>query len=1319
MRLLQLVDGKVTITKELRSVPPYAILSHTWEEEQEVTFRDISTGAGKEKRGYQKILLCGQQARHDGLTYFWVDTCCIDKDSSAELSEAINSMFRWYHDAVKCYAFLADVSAPATVSDDGSQTPSWLQALRRSKYFTQGWTLQELLAPVCLEFFSLEGRLIGDRKTLERELSVITRVPARALQGSSLASFDPETRISWSVGRATTREEDLAYSLLGILGVYMPLLYGEGQENAFSRLRREIHRIQESSIRLLEKLPIAQNALFDSQEEDRNALCHEGTRVQLLRDISAWAQTSDSEHLFWLNGAAGAGKSTISRTLAHQASEGGYLGGTFFFRRGEGDRGEASKLFPTLLAQMIPRIPALTLQIQTAMNIDPSISQPGKALRLQYERLIFDPLSKIPVQPRSEPALLVIIDALDECGHEEDAQQIIYLLAKLTTIPSIRFKVLVTSRPELFVRLAFQSVPIRYKCCVLHEIPSDVIEHDIQTFLTQEMARIKRTYNKSVPTHRRLSGDWPRRADIGALVRISVPLFIVAATMCRFIADRKSSGNPDKRLAKLLESQGTNQFDATYRPLLEQILKGTSIEDRSEILHRFHTVVGSIVILVSPLSASALGNLLNTGTEDISGTLDLLHSVINIPSMPEEPIRLFHPSFGDFLLGQTELDPFHINGQKAHTKIFQACMQILEDSLQPNICRIDGPGALWVNMDAAKMKLQFPLELRYASRYWTYHMKEAGIRIADGHRVQNFLLRHFLHWLEAMSLNGVAFKTVEELEVLRKCCQPTDSEQTLAFLDDARRFILSTSSVIQLAPLQIYSSALLFTPRDSLIRTKFETDMPDWVQLVSNPLPRWNNCLQTLECVPWNAGRFHRLLEYMQHPSQPGSTDLASSKTSPGVVHAVSMSLDSSFLAAACEDGKIFVWPMMTNIASYRKTLHHSNSSVFSIAFSSDSKLLASGGEDRKVKIWSPLTGHCHRVFEGHGGWIRAVAFSPESKYIISASVGYATKIWDVSSGICQKEINSPATSIAFSPDSQFITASSADGIIRLYLMETMTCQTILSVERGHGRGYVFSTAFSSDSGYIAAGFEDSSVLIWSVASGKCLHILKHERLVFSVAFSPDSLSIASASSDTTVKIWSLKSGSLKHTLQGHGGGVRSVAWYPDGQTLASASSDGTVKVWTINDHAEQSEQSHRSGVGQIHFSPDGKTVASTSWDGTIKTWSTETGANLSTAKTKMPTAIKEGVFFRDASIEMNALLGASERNNSKINERAGRAFDGSFGISDDSCWITYNGKNLLWLPSDYRSSTSIAVRKFVVAVGSRTGKVTLLRFRENALPAV
>lgn len=222
------------------AVPPYAILSHRWgAAADEVTFQDLNGGnstLARQKKGYYKVEACCAQALKDGLTYAWIDTCCIDKSSSAELSEAINSMYRWYSSAQVCYAYLEDVPS--------DQDPRVTDSLfRKSTWFTRGWTLQELIAPAVVLFFAGNWAPIESKSVLGDVIEEITNVGREVLMDrDKLYSTCVAQKMSWASQRRTTRLEDEAYSLIGLFGVNMPTLYGEGPR-AFIRLQEEILRL--------------------------------------------------------------------------------------------------------------------------------------------------------------------------------------------------------------------------------------------------------------------------------------------------------------------------------------------------------------------------------------------------------------------------------------------------------------------------------------------------------------------------------------------------------------------------------------------------------------------------------------------------------------------------------------------------------------------------------------------------------------------------------------------------------------------------------------------------------------------------------------------------------------------------------------------------------------------------------------------------------------------------------------------------------------------------------------------------------------------
>ncbi|KAK0111190.1 hypothetical protein ONS95_001566 [Cadophora gregata] len=248
MRLLNATSFTLTNFNDERTVPEYAILSHTWGD-NEVRFKDLAELSREQlatKKAYKKVETCCTKALECGLEWVWIDTCCIDQQSSAELSEAINSMYQWYRQSAVCYAYLFDVHC---VEKDflPSQTVD-LQNLdakisfERARWFTRGWCLQELLAPRNMQFFNAHWEYIGSKNSLKTPISLVTGIDEYGLFIPDLSVLSVAHRMAWAASRETTRPEDIAYCLLGIFNINMPLLYGEGQVRAFGRLQEEIMR---------------------------------------------------------------------------------------------------------------------------------------------------------------------------------------------------------------------------------------------------------------------------------------------------------------------------------------------------------------------------------------------------------------------------------------------------------------------------------------------------------------------------------------------------------------------------------------------------------------------------------------------------------------------------------------------------------------------------------------------------------------------------------------------------------------------------------------------------------------------------------------------------------------------------------------------------------------------------------------------------------------------------------------------------------------------------------------------------------------------
>jgi len=493
--------------------------------------------------------------------------------------------------------------------------------------------------------------------------------------------------------------------------------------------------------------------------------CLKGTRADVILQLERWLKDEQDHHVFWLNGLAGTGKSTIAQTFAEISFADGMLGASFFCSRDFEDRSNLQVIFPTLAFQLAYRYLPFREQLLRVLRANPGVGR--ESLCSQMEKIILGPLYSTQIQT------LVIIDALDECKDEEPASAILSVLSRyVELLPNVKF--FITGRPEPRIRSGFRLKSLRpiTEVLRLHDVERSSVDSDIKLFFRTRLGDIAKTRSDCD-----FAQDWPNPSDINILCKKAAGFFIYASTVVKFVAFKNRM--PTEQLDRIISlpqstaHEGRSGIDLLYTQVLEQVADDMDA-DAEEAHSHFKAVVGAVLLVLNPLSARALSDLLKVSS---LSTLRSLHSLLLVPESPENPIRAFHKSFPDFLMDPSRCkdEQFFIQPTVHHAEILLSCLRLMGERLKRNICNLDDYTVLSEIKDLSDCwKDHIGDALKYACHFWTKHLLEipgSSTYIKEVQKaIEGFFTRHLLYWIEVLALTGNLDIGVYAMNDIEKWC---------------------------------------------------------------------------------------------------------------------------------------------------------------------------------------------------------------------------------------------------------------------------------------------------------------------------------------------------------------------------------------------------------------------------------------------------------------------------------------------------------------------------------------------------------------------
>ncbi|KAK3957075.1 hypothetical protein QBC32DRAFT_1799 [Pseudoneurospora amorphoporcata] len=803
---------------------------------------------------------------------------------------------------------------------------------------------------------------------------------------------------------------------------------------------------------------------------------HDKTRIEqtkggLLQDSYRWVldnadfqqwRNDPQYRLLWIKGNPGKGKTMLLCGIINELDQGNtanarHCNVAYFFCQATDSRiNNAAAVLRGLIYLLIEQQPSVLSHVRKEYDCA------GENLFKDANTWVA--LSNIftnILQDSSLRTTYLVIDALDECV-ATDLPQLVDFIAQQSSSGS-RVKWIVSSRnwPQIEERLEEAADKVK----VSLELNAGSVAAAVNAFILYKVDYLagRKKYD---PRTKKTVQDY--------LCSNAQDTFLWVALVCQAL-EKVQKGFAEEKLRMF-----PSGLDALYARMREDM----SQFDESDYCKHILAVVAIVRRPISLQELASLAELPNTICNDLESLKDIIGLCGSFLTLRDQTVYFVHQSAQDFLLSnisgnqasQEAFDWIFPKGKEdVHYTIFSKSLDAMSTILRRDIYCLRAPG---FSSDKVQVPDPDPLAtVRYSCVYWVDHLcdsvSDTNTKRHDPLRnekvVHTFLETKYLYWLEALSLLQAMPAGVIAIRKLEGLLGGNDQSQLSKLVWDAYRFALSNKSIIEQAPLQAYISALIFAPRNSLIKRNFRAEEPEWIRTKPAVELDWNACLQTLEG--------HR-----------------------NYVLSVAFSPDGQRLASGSYDNTIKIWDPASG--SCLQTLEGHRYSVRSVAFSPDGQRLASGSDDNTIKIWDPASGSCLQTLEGHRDSVRSVAFSPDGQRLASGSDDNTIKIWDPASGSCLQTLeghSDSVRSVAFSPDGQRLASGSDDKTIKIWDPASGSCLQTLG---GHRRS-VASVAFSPDGQRLASGSDDETIKIWDPASGSCLQTIPTSTMMTDISFDP------------------------------------------------------------------------------------------------------------------------------------------------------------------------------------------------------------------------